>query len=62
VEAIKALGSAFAEHSFFARPHYCAADLRTLLAAAGVDAVCERGGRKASYEKDQRNDYQQEEH
>jgi hypothetical protein len=47
-----ALGSAFAKHPFFASPHYCAADLRILLAVAGVDAVCERRGRKTGYEKD----------
>jgi hypothetical protein len=62
VEAVKALGTgAFAKHPLFARSHYCAAGLRSgLLGAAGVDAVCERRGHKAGYEKDQRNDYQQE--
>jgi len=50
VESAKVLGStAFTKHLFFASPHYCAADL---LAAAGVDAVCERRGHKAGYEKD----------
>jgi hypothetical protein len=64
VEAVKALGAgAFAKHPFFASPHYCAADLRSgLLGAAGAGAVCERSRHKAGYEKDQRNDYQQEKH
>jgi hypothetical protein len=62
MEAVEALGAgAFAKHPLFARPHYCAADLRSvLLAAAGVGTVCKRRGHKAGYEKDQRNDYQQE--
>jgi hypothetical protein len=43
--------------------HYCTADLRGgLLGAVCAKAVCERCGHKAGYEKDKRNDYQQEEH
>jgi hypothetical protein len=64
VEAARALGTgAFAKHPFFARQHYCAADLQSgLLATAIVDAICECRGHKAGYEKDQSNDYQQEDH
>jgi hypothetical protein len=47
----KALGIAFAKHSFLAGQHYCAADLRAGLLTAGVDAVCEGRGRKAGHEK-----------
>jgi hypothetical protein len=64
VEAARALGAgAFAKHPLFASPHYCAADLQSgLLVTAIVDAICERRGHKAGYEKDQSNNYQEEEH
>jgi hypothetical protein len=64
VEAVKALGrTTFFKHSVFASLHDSAACRGTgLLAFAGVDAVCERRGHKACYEKNQRDDYQQEEH
>jgi hypothetical protein len=64
VEAVKALGAGtFTKHPFFARLYYCTADLRSgLLAAAIIDAVCERRGHEAGYEKYERNDYQQKQH
>jgi hypothetical protein len=64
VEAGKPLGRAtFTKHSIFAGLHYYAARKGTgLLAVAGVNAVCERRGHKAGYEKDQCNNYQQEQH
>jgi hypothetical protein len=62
MESIKVLGAAIAKHSFFAGPHYRAADLRASLLTVAGDTVCERRSDKAGYEKDQRNDYQQKEH
>jgi len=56
VESTKVLGRvAILKHSFFAGPHYRAADLRACLLAVAGDTVCERRGGKADYENDQRN-------
>jgi hypothetical protein len=63
VEAVKALGrTTFSKHSIFASLHYRTNCRGTGLLAVAIDAVCERRGHKAGYEKDQRDDYQQEEH
>jgi hypothetical protein len=64
VEEAKALGTiAFAKHPIFACLHYCTVRLRSgLLAAACAEAVCERRGHKAGYDKDKCNDHQQEEY
>jgi len=49
------------EYPFFTSLHNYATNLRaSLLVATRVDAVCECRGYKAGYEKNQRNDYQQE--
>ena len=56
VESTKVLGRvAILKHSFFAGPHYRAADLRARLLAVAGDTVCERRGGKADYENHQRN-------
>ena len=56
MESTKVLGRvAILKHSFFAGPHYRAADLRACLLAVAGDTVCERRGGKADYENDQRN-------
>jgi hypothetical protein len=56
MEQVKALGAGtLAKHPLFARAHDCAADLQSTLlgvACVVVDAVCERRGDKAGYEKD----------
>src|SRR5207253_10238256 len=58
VESTKVLGRvAFLKHSFFAGPHYRAADLRSRLLAVAGDTVCVRLVGKADFEYLQRFHY-----